>query len=384
MSSQKIPKSGLETFSDKQNKRKQILSLNLFAMNCRSELQYAKAEKTYKEAAMLAEQLNDLSLMIKTRESLAFSQRIQGKYKEALSLYTWLIETAFSANSSYELTESDMSIIADGFMDFIEVGSHLPHMTVDKLDQVIDQGLRWLEHIGKKDWKGGFHLQRGLIRKKQNRQKDALEEMEIALACRRRYGGRPGYALSSYLIDSADLLSEMENSDKAKQYYQQIIEGSQFDSEDRQKAWRGLAQLAIQQQKYDEAENLAQKSVNLAREIESPRPMVNALNVLAEIYLLKGALDLAVNAKIQVWRYVRQYKEVCDLYELYRDFGKIRLQQARQSSPHQRIPKAQQWLQRAMPLALRLDRQVNSTDRQTLIRSLQEECAALLATENET
>jgi hypothetical protein len=90
------------------------------------------------------------------------------------------------------------------------------------------------------------------------------------------------------------------------------------------------------------------------------------------VYRLQGELELAITAKIQAWQYVRQYEKESDLY------------QAHQKNSQRHILKAQQWLQRAMLLALRLDRQVNSTDRQTLIHSLQEECAALLATESET
>jgi hypothetical protein len=42
------------------------------------------------------------------------------------------------------------------------------------------------------------------------------------------------------------------------------------------------------------------------------------------------------------------------------------------------IPKFQQWLRWAMPLAIRLDRQINSSDRRTKIRELQAECEAVL------
>jgi hypothetical protein len=46
-------------------------------------------------------------------------------------------------------------------------------------------------------------------------------------------------------------------------------------------------------------------------------------------------------------------------------------------APSRYIPKAQQWFRRALPLAIRLDRQVNSTDLQTKIRDLQKQCTEL-------
>lgn len=61
------------------------------------------------------------------------------------------------------------------------------------------------------------------------------------------------------------------------------------------------------------------------------------------------------------------------------DFAEIWLYQARHSRPHHYIPKAQQWLHPALPLAIRLDHQINSTTRQTKIREFQAQCTKLLA-----
>jgi hypothetical protein len=59
------------------------------------------------------------------------------------------------------------------------------------------------------------------------------------------------------------------------------------------------------------------------------------------------------------------------------------LYQAQQGNPQRFISKAQRWLRWVMPLAVRLDRQVNSSDCQTKIRELQAECkAVLLGVEN--
>ena len=70
------------------------------------------------------------------------------------------------------------------------------------------------------------------------------------------------------------------------------------------------------------------------------------------------------------------------MYGLFFDLCEICLYQAHQNhhqSHHQPfISKAQQWLRWVMPLAVRFDRQVNSTERQTKIRQLQAECEAVL------
>jgi hypothetical protein len=104
---------------------------------------------------------------------------------------------------------------------------------------------------------------------------------------------------------------------------------------------------------------------------------MNTYDLLGDVYWKQERIEPAITAKIQAWHYARQAKEEGNLYGFYLDFAEIRLYQARRSNPTRYIPKAQQWLHRALPLAIRLDRQVNSTKRQTKIRDLQNQCAEL-------
>jgi tetratricopeptide (TPR) repeat protein len=147
----------------------------------------------------------------------------------------------------------------------------------------------------------------------------------------------------------------------------------------KQWAWKGLAQVSISLSDYSTAEKQALKSLELARGIESPQPIMFAYNVLGDVYWKQERIELAITAKIQAWQYARQFKPAEELHDLYNDFAEIRLYQARQNRPHHYISKAQQWLHRALPLAIRLDRQINSTTKQTKIRELQDQCAKLLA-----
>jgi tetratricopeptide (TPR) repeat protein len=373
-----------ETFTCRQEKRQKISHLHRLAKECYEDNQYVKAEKLYSQAFIVAEQIDDLSLKIKSQFWLAVAQDLQGKHQEALAAFTSNIEVAYSKDLIQGLSDEDLMYIAGSFRRFVDSGIRLPEMPITDLEHVIDRGLDWLENVGKRNWTEGFRMMRGQLWQQQKRLDVALAEMEAALALRRRHSLHLAFALGTHLISVANLLQEMEQIDEAIIYYQEVIEGDQYNQYDACRAWKGIAQIAIKQQKWDVAERYAQKSLDLARETESPQLIRDAYTVLGDVYWQQCELTFTITAKIQAWQYARQYKSASDLYEAYRDFGKIRLQQARQSSPHQRIPKAQQWLQRSMPLALRLDRQVNSTDRQTLICSLQEECAALLATENET
>jgi tetratricopeptide (TPR) repeat protein len=202
--------------------------------------------------------------------------------------------------------------------------------------------------------------------------------MEAALALRQRYPTAPGYTLASHLVELADLLQEIDRPLDAETYYQKVADSHEFSAYAQRWAWKGLAKVAIGLQDWPTAERCAQKSLDLARTVESPKAMMLAFDTLGDVYWQQSKVELAIEAKIQAWQYLRQYREEDDLYELSHDFAEIRLYQARQGQPQRYIPKAQQWLHRAMVWAVRLDRQVNSIDRQTKIRALQAECLTVL------
>jgi len=369
-----------------EEKREEIAKLYQLGIDCWDEQQYAKAEKFFQRAAELAEELNDLSLTIPGRLSLATMQRMQQKYKAALGTFTWLMEVAYSPDLSRDLTENDLWCVATGFMDFVEVGQNLPDMTAADLERVIHRGLDWLSSIGKRDWTNGLRLMRGSLWQSQGRKEAALEELEAALALRRRYPDAPGYDLGSHILGIAELLQEMVKLEEAENYCREVAESYEFNLHGQWWAWKVLAQVAMQRQDWINAESHALKSLELARGIESSNPMAVSYDLLGDLYWQQKQVEPAISAKIQAWRYVRQMQREDDLYGLYRDFAEIRFYQATHDSTsgnsQRYLPKAQQWLNRALPLAIRLDRQVNSTERQNKIQTLQGEYLALLQGES--
>jgi tetratricopeptide (TPR) repeat protein len=367
----------IETYLATEEKRQEIQQLARLARDCRDELQYAKAEKFSQRAAEISEEIDDLSLTIRNRLWLATAQRMQGKNQASLSTFTWLIEVAYNLDLNRELSEEDLWRVANGFTDFVEVGRELPDMNVADLEKVLERGLDWLSTIGKSNWSAGLRIQRGTLWQQQGHLDKALAEMETALALRRRNPSAPGYTLGTHILNVADLLQKMEKLMEAEEYYQQVADGYEFNDYAKRWAWEGLAQVSIEQSELQTAEQRALKSLELARGIESPEPMMHAYDVLGDVYWKQERIEPAITAKIQAWHYARQSKVEEYLYDLYLDFAEIRLYQARQNNPTRYIPKAQQWLHRALPLAIRLDRQVNSTDRQTKIRDLQNQCAEL-------
>jgi tetratricopeptide (TPR) repeat protein len=369
----------IETYLVNEEKREKIQQLARLASDCYDELQYAKAGKFSQRAVDLSEQIDDLSLTIKNRFWLAAAQRMQGENQAALSTFTWLIEVAYDPDLSRELCENDMYFIEGGFRGFVEVGLYLPDMSLTDLEKALERGMDWLSTIGKNNWSAGMRLQRGCLWQQQGYLEKALPEMETALALKRRNTSAPGFAICAHILHVASLLQEMEELTEAEEYYQQVADSYEFDDYGKQWAWGGLAQVSIKRSDWQAAEQRSLKALELARGMESPSSMLFAYNILASIYTKQNLIEPAITAKIQALHYSRQLKEEVNLCNDYLDFAEIRLYQARQSNPTRHIPKAQQWLRRALPLAIRLDNQVNSNDRQTKIRDLQNQCAEIRA-----
>ncbi|MDJ0533290.1 MAG: tetratricopeptide repeat protein [Xenococcaceae cyanobacterium MO_207.B15] len=369
----------MSNYWDRYEKRIQIGELDRLGSDYWSEFQYAKAEKFYQKAAELAESIQDFSLIIKERYSLAEMQRMQGKNTEALDTYIWLIGIANDPAQSSQLIENDLWYVAQGFDRLLETGRFLPDLQAVNLEEVIVQGLNWLDRIGKLDWSSALRLQRALLWKSQGRNEDALAEMEAALAQKRRNPSIPGLTLGFYLTSFADFLKNVGKLAESKQYYQEVTNGDRFSDYDMWLAWGGLANTALQEGDLGKAEICADKSLELAQIIESLEPLTLTYELLTRIYYQQGTVERNITAAIQTWRYARQGSREDLLYKSYLNIAKIRIAQSKQKNPQYYIRKAKQWLERSHPLALRLDRQVGLTTNQDTIRSMRAECAAILA-----
>lgn len=372
------------TYQANREKRKEIHQLWRLGEDCWNELQYAKAEKFYQRAAALAEEINDLSLMLSTRTGLAHVQKMQGKLQEALGIFTWLIEVAYNPELSRGLDETDLIYMSFGFIEFVAIGSSLTEIQVVDLERVIDRGLDWLISIGKRDWSADLRYQRGVLWNQLGRTEAALAEIEAALALKRRSSNAYGRNLGDYRNSLSDLFERMGKLEEAERYLQEVLEDGKSNDSEKYKALFRLANLAMVRGEWAQAEIYARKSLDLAQQIESAGPIFDALNALGNVLARqeKIGVDGLTEINIQLWRYARQLGIKSKLYHIYQDMAGLRIYQARQGNPHRYIPKARRWLQWALSLAMQLDRQINSTAHQTEIRDKQIECESVLAGES--
>lgn len=362
-----------------EEKRQQIKELDKLGNDYKREDQYQKAEKFFEQAVELANSLNDLSLMIKERFCLALVQKMQGKSNAALNNWTWLIEVAYNPELNSELTETDLLYVGRSFCWFVELGRFdFPEMEIAKLEEVIERGLEWLTNIGKREWSAGLRCSRGHLWKAQGRYQEALGEMETALAMVRRNSKASHVGLDTHLFYLGDLLRKMEKLEESKQYYQELINGDEFSNWCKFSAWKGLAYIELTRRDFVEAERCAEKLLESAKTVESFALITLAYSVLGDIYYRQDKIDRAIKARIQFWRYSRQYGRKDLIYWAYQNLAEIRIYQGKQGNQQRYLPKAQQWLQRAKSLAIKLDLQVGLTTKQDEIERMQADCSAIL------
>jgi tetratricopeptide (TPR) repeat protein len=361
------------------DKREVIKHLHQFGVDFHTGQQYPKAENYFKQAKDLAESINDQSLIISEGYCLAVVQGMQGKYQPALNEYAELIQIACSS-SNQALSETDHLFLVESFDRYVEAAMKLPDITIANLERVLDRGLNWLLSIGKREWAAGIYLQRGRLRQFQGQHEDALEEFETALAmARRRSDKKLACLLEQCLyVLSGHLEFYLKKPEEAEQYYWELVDENKFDNLYQQRGWAGLAYIALAKKDFPKAESAAQRALDLAQDIESPVPLCRVYDLLGEIYWAQNQIQRVIEAKIQAWRYARQWGDQAQLYRNYSNFFEIRWHQARQN-PQRYIPKAQQWLHWALPSAERLDRREANTKRQQFIRQKQAESEQILA-----
>src|SRR5689334_8053071 len=134
--------------------RRGIERLHALAMLAHDEGQHESSERLLEPAVEAAERLEDLPLLIRERFWLAEARLLQGKRLQAISTFTWLIGFATDPNQSRRLGDlNTLRYIAAAFSSFLACARAFPELNDDdSLIRVADDGLAWLEKLGKPHW----------------------------------------------------------------------------------------------------------------------------------------------------------------------------------------------------------------------------------------
>lgn len=372
---------------------------------------FATAESLLAEAARLADEQTDLATQIRIKYWQAEARRMQSRYEKALTTYAWLIGVANDPPARASLADNRRAItyLAGAFQQFVECGRFLPAMPSAQLHHVIDMGLAFLSEVGRSQSAHGLRLKRGQLLKNEGRWEAARQEMEAALALRRRDPDSQGYTLGVHLCALGDLLWQMGEYDAAAPCYREVWEGSgrRFSVHNRRWAAKGLAYVEQSRGDLGAAEQWAREAVALAGQMESANAQVTALAILLQVLIERGKVIELVREGAAYWQWQRRQGGVQAEYFIGRRLADIRLAMARaalglppnpaeplpdalppperrEGPPASALPRAkrylaaaQRWLARAQEPARRLDAQSGVETLRNELRESQERVKAL-------
>lgn len=316
---------------------------------------YVTAESLFAEAARLADEHAKLATRIKIKAWLAHTRGKLFHDEEALTTWAWLISVANDSQSRALLANHNeaLTYLAAAFKGFVGCGRCLPAIPNAKLYEVIDMGLAFLSEVGRAQWGHGLRLERGKLLLDEGQQEEARQEMEAALALRRRHPNSL-HTLGGYLSRLGDVLKQMEEYDAAEPYYREIWEGSRDDFylSARQSAAKDLALLEKERGNLEAAEQWARKALALAEKMESAYAQAATRLALIHVLLKQEKVAELVREAATYWYWGRQLGTMEAKFLISRDLASIRLAMARAAlglppDPAKPLPKA-------LPLLTRL------------------------------
>jgi tetratricopeptide (TPR) repeat protein len=273
--------------------------------------QFITLERLAEQAIELAQSAGELPLLVAGRFWLADALRMQIRVADALSIFVWMIEQATDPATSRLLTDTEsLWYLTRAFVDFAECGRQLPQIPVDRLYDVLDDGLRWLDTINMTRWSSGLRYQRGVLLYRQRRLSEARRELEIALSLTRRNPESPGYPV----VDCQMSLAELMIDDDVGAYAEgvAIAEEALANPDTIQSTWNRQRAYGILALGYtdlgdlDRALEAAHEQMALARTTEGWRAINAAYRALFYVYFHSGNAQAAVETAARRWLMTRR------------------------------------------------------------------------------
>ncbi|MGO9464023.1 MAG: hypothetical protein ACLQVF_07690 [Isosphaeraceae bacterium] len=373
------------SFLDSNDARREVEHLHGLAIDFWEEGQYDSAERLLERAAEVAEQLGDLSLLARERFYLADTRRMKCNDFAAMATYTWLIGLASDPVQGRSLDEETLRFIVRGFAGFVECGAHQPGFPVGTLLRTVEDGLAWLDRVGKSHWAASLRLLRGGLQQERGEADAARRDTEAALALKRRHTDSPGYDLASFCLNLADLLCRDVNAPaQAVELAEEVLDRSTHPY-DRCRAFSVLCLARIAMGDLSTAQEAARSSLEYALQMDSPFAMARAYDALSRVLIASGQIEAAVTSSAQLRRWSRRSGLDRLSADALVDCARLRLEQARracgitgqQPTPSmaihpgakpdlagRRLRSARRFLDRARPLARKLDTATGRSKRQ--------------------
>ncbi|GHO99300.1 hypothetical protein KSF_093480 [Reticulibacter mediterranei] len=239
--------------------------------------QYADVEQLVEEVLRhLGEpHLDNLPERIEARVLLGSAQLLQGKdIEDAFENFMWITSLVNNADYSSLFREDNISLsnVVEAFGKLIDCGSFLPDIALEDLFRTIDEGINWLEQIGRMEWLAAFRLRKGLLFLHQYKKEQALQELEATLALGYRYPEFIHLVECKITLAEALYISPLPDFERSLRLLEEALEEAEYPDELCRvyllKA-KVLREKNLRQRDFDEAFIAAQEAVEIARTLQA-------------------------------------------------------------------------------------------------------------------
>lgn len=318
-----------------------IKTLLELASQSREDYQFDTAKQFARRALTSAEALQNVEWEIRSRFMLMECCSYLGEDEEAIGHATILLEFLYTPDALKEVDDPDqlLALILRAFPTTVlaclssraEDAAYGKPELLDRLLRVVNEGFHTLERLGKTEGLQALYFVRGQIASYRRDYEAALQDHERAWALTQRVPEGRWLDLGSIETALASAYSDLDQTEEAQRRFRLIVEDESYNLTVRVTAGYHFALEILNQGKVAEAEVVARQTLQLVREIESPRLRAVSSVTLFEVLLEAGKGASIIGDAVQLVRFMRRFRTISSFVFLrqvvFSQCGEIRVQQ---------------------------------------------------------
>lgn len=338
------------------------------------ESRFVAMDSPLRRALRIGERLKDVTICARSRYWLATSLEWSARQPESLALWMQVIAAGYR-DADVRALEADgqLHFVAGSFARASRILVRAGAGATEASFRLIDEGFEWLRRVRRPGLAANLHLAQSEIRRDCDELPGAVEAAEAGLAIKRRYNS-PGYWLAVHLYQLAALLrrDEVRDLPRARRLAEEALErpANELSPDARSRYLVTYARILSDLGETEAAVEAAGESLRLSSAMDYPSSMVRSAEALARVLLEGGKLADTPSYAAIAWRQARRPHALwSDAHLAAIAASEVRLAQADdsrdessgacglvcQSKARTRLRSAQGWLDRAEPVARRMD-----------------------------
>ncbi len=260
---------------------------------------FDEALRIIERAEAATSEYTDLGLRVEIAIEHANLLRMAGREKKAMTVLNWVLALVHSDRRE-EIEEAATAFyIVRAYLEFIGAGSQVEDVDYDGLQQVIDDGLHYLEESGLSDWRDGLLCMRANIHTAREELELALVNMKEAFEVAENSSGSPGFGATTYLRDLAWIHRRLDQNEEAVRLLRGLLRRPRLSNVNQLAAHTYLGHALLDMGDIIDAAAHAESAHLVAAKL-FPKQRMAALGLLVEARIALRDLDGAQWAANQI------------------------------------------------------------------------------------